>query len=278
MEKFAPLLLEEMDAHLNVIDLQKDDAIQATENAIKTIIVILERLKTFSIQYQFQSKADEINFFKVVKPRFVSKLIYYNEVHNIESNKPFGGNRNLRKYFNGELDKLKVYFNDNIDFYKYYRTGNTVLDKKYFVRGRYDIKLTLDSSYFQADNRFTTSHDFKVAKIIANDLIQDYLELQISKLEISPAPYKITERQVQKWTGSKIALIELIYALHAEGVFNNGTTDLKETAKFFEETFDIDLGQFHRTFFEMRARKSERTKFLNSLRDTLVRRMDEVDE
>ncbi|WP_091392584.1 hypothetical protein [Flavobacterium noncentrifugens] len=28
----------------------------------------------------------------------------------------------------------------------------------------------------------------------------------------------------------------------------------------------------------MRARKSERTKFLNSLRDTLVRRMDEVDE
>ncbi|MFH6994572.1 RteC domain-containing protein [Flavobacterium sp. FlaQc-48] len=31
-----------------------------------------------------------------------------------------------------------------------------------------------------------------------------------------------------------------------------------------------------RTFFEMRARKSERTKFLNSLWDTLVRRMDEV--
>ena len=91
-------------------------------------------------------------------------------------------------------------------------------------------------------------------------------------------PYSITEKQAQKWTGSKVALIELIYALHAEGVFNNGTTDLKETAKFFEETFDIDLGQFHRTFFEIRARKSERTKFLNSLRDTLVKRMDEVDE
>jgi len=107
---------------------------------------------------------------------------------------------------------------------------------------------------------------------------QVYLERELLKLDNKPVPYSITEKQVQKWTGSKVALIELIYALHAEGVFNNGTTDLKETAKFFEETFEIDLGQFHRTFFEMRARKSERTKFLNSLRDTLVRRMDEVDE
>ena len=65
-----------------------------------------------------------------------------------------------------------------------------------------------------------------------------------------------------------------VYILPKQGVFNNGTTDLKETAKFFEERFDIDLGQFHITFFEKRARKSERTKFLNSLRHTLVKRME----
>ena len=113
---------------------------------------------------------------------------------------------------------------------------------------------------------------------MANEQLQIYLENEIGKLDVKPGLYKLSERQIQKWTGSKIALIELIYALHAEGVFNNGMTDLKETAKFFEETFDVDLGQFHRTFFEMRARKSERTKFLNSLRDGLIRRMDEVDE
>jgi hypothetical protein len=278
MKVFTSKLLAELEEHLIEIDLQKESTIQSAENAIKVTIVILEKLKTFSISHTFENKGEEINFFKIIKPQFVSRLIYYNEIHNIESNKPFGTSRHLRKYFNAELDKLKIYFNENLDFYKYFRTGNTVLDKKYFLRGRYDIKLTLDSSYFQADNRFTTSHDFKVAKIIANDQIKVYLENEVAKLDAKPEPYKISERHIQKWTGSKIALIELIYALHAEGVFNNGTTDLKETAKFFEETFDIDLGQFHRTFFEMRARKSERTKFLNSLRDTLVRRMDEVDE
>ena len=278
MREFAPKLLEELDAELNVIDFEKSDRIQSTEHAITSVVSVLEKLKLFAIKHKFESAIDEIIFFKIVKPKFVSKLIYYNEVYHIETNKPFGGRKNLRKFLYQELDKLKGYFKDNHDFYKYYRTGNNVLDGKYFVRGQYDIKLTLDSSYFQADNRFTTSHDFTVAKILANEQLQIYLENEIGKLDAKPEPYKLSERHIQKWTGSKIALIELIYALHAEGVFNNGMTDLKETAKFFEETFDIDLGQFHRTFFEMRARKSERTKFLNSLRDGLIRRMDEVDE
>jgi len=278
MIAFTQKLLEELEAELNKIELEKQDLSERAEAAIKTTIVTLEKLKTSFVKFKFDSKIEEINFFKNIKPKFVSKLIYYNEIYNIETSRPFGGQKYLRKYFNSELAKLKSYFNENIEFYKYYRNANTYLDSKYFVRGQYDIKLTLDSFYFQADTRFTTSHDFKVAKIMANDLIQVYLETEIAKLESKPALYNISDRQVQKWTGSKIALIELIYALHAEGVFNNGMTDLKETAKFFEETFDIDLGQFHRTFFEMRARKSERTKFLNSLRETLVRRMDEVDE
>ncbi|MFT3795234.1 RteC domain-containing protein [Flavobacterium sp.] len=277
MNDFATRLLEGLAAQLKTIELEKD-SIKAAEDSIKATILVLEQLKTYFLKYAFDSKVEEIHFFKDVKPQFVCKLIFFNDVYNIQTNKPFGGNKYLRKYFNSELAKLKCYFNENIEFYKYFRTGSVHLDKKYFVRGRYDVKLTLDSSYFQADNRFTTSHDFKVAKILANDMLQVYLETELSKLETKSMPFSIPDRQVQKWTGSKVALIELIYALHAEGVFNNGNTDLKETAKFFEETFDIDLGQFHRTFFEMRARKSERTKFLNSLRDTLVRRMDEVDE
>ena len=55
----------------------------------------------------------------------------------------------------------------------------TYLDYKYFVRGKHDIKLSLDTFYFEADHNFSTSHDYKVAKIIANDLIQVYLEDQL---------------------------------------------------------------------------------------------------
>ena len=80
------------------------------------------------------------------------------------------------------------------------------------------------------------------------------------------------------WTGSKVALIELLYALHTEGVFNNGTSDLKDIAEYFENVFSIDLGQYHRAFLEIRMRKTDKTKFLNGMKEKLIRRMENTDE
>jgi Asp-tRNA(Asn)/Glu-tRNA(Gln) amidotransferase C subunit len=69
-----------------------------------------------------------------------------------------------------------------------------------------------------------------------------------------------------------------LYALQSEKVFNNGTTDLKEIAEYFENIFNVDLGQYRRTFLEIRVRKNERTKFLNTLKETLESRMNNSDE
>lgn len=280
MKNYSQTLLSELNRQLELVHAENEEPIKCAEAAIKILITTLEKLKTFFVTYEFRNKSEEIDFFKHIKPQFVYKLIYYNEVYNIETNTPYGGEKILRKFYNAELEKLKVYFDENLDFYKYYRTGSDYLDKKYFLRGRHDIRLTLDSFYFQADHRFTTSHDFKVAKIMANDLIQVFLEGEIHKLEKRSISVGGAETIMgkQKWTGSKVALVELIYALHAEGVFNNGASDLKDVASFFESVLNVELGQFHRVFLEMRLRKSDRTKFLSALRETLVRRMDEVDE
>jgi len=67
----------------------------------------------------------------------------------------------------------------------------------------------------------------------------------------------------------------LIYALCAQGILNNGNVDVKIIAKTFERTFNIDLGDFYHTFLELKARKINQTKFLDSLREALVRKMDE---
>ncbi len=280
MKLFSESLMSEMEHQLNLVHLEIENPLQSSEESIKIVVSMLEKLKTFFMKYKFQNKIEEIEFFRNIKPKFASRLIYYNEIYNIETNKPTGSKKTIRKYYNAELAKLKTYFNENREFYHYYRTGNRCLDNKYFIRGKYDVRLTLDSFYFQADHRFSTSHDYKVARILANDLIKIFLEEEIEKLESkflknpSPTPFK----NGQKWTGSKVELIELIYALHGEGVFNNGASGLKEIASFFESAFDIELGQFHRVFLEIRNRKSERTKFLNTLKNKLISRMDKADE
>ena len=273
-------LLTNLNDQLSFIDLEIDNQSQRCEEALEIIIKTIKNLKELLIKHKFKSQEEEIKFFKEIKPQFTSKLIYYNTIFKIEMKKPNGGNRVLKKYYNNELIKLKAFFDSELEFYKYYRSGSSYLDYKYFLRGKFDIKMSLDSYYFETDNSFSTSHDFKVAKILANDLIQLYIENQL----VIISNKVITEKSQRKpnlkmvWTGSKVALIELVYALHSQGAFNNGIADLKDIAEYFEYTFDIDLGQYRRTFLEIRVRKSERTKFLNALKDGLIKRMDDTDD
>ena len=280
MNSKATQLLSKLNEQLNFTDLEIDDPIQRSESAINIIINSIEKLKIIFEKEKVKSQEIEIDFFKNIKPRFTSKLIYYNAVFKIETKKPHGGERILKKYLNNELDKLKRYFDNNLDFYKYYRTGSNYLDHKYFTRGKFDVKLALDSFYFEVDHTFSTSHDFKVAKIMAHDLIQVYLEDKLLMMENREPKEKsqVNPKVKQTWTGSKVALIEILYALHTEGVFNNGTSDLKDVAEYFENVFNIDLGQYHRAFLEIRMRKSDQTKFLNSLKEKLVKRMENTDD
>ena len=273
-------LLNKLNEQLNFIDLEIDDQIKKCEQAITVILKSINELKKAATKTNFKSKSEEIQFFKEIKPQFTSKLIYFNRVYKIEMKKPNGGNKILKKYYNNELLKLKAFFDNELEFYQYFRSGSTYLDYKYFLRGEFDIKLALDSYYFESDMSFATSHDFKVATILANDLIELYLENQLLMLENNENSEKSQRKPNVKltWTGSKVALIELIYALHTEGVFNNGAADLKDIAEYFEHTFEIDLGQYRRVFLEIRARKSDRTKFLTTLNDSLQKRMENSDD
>ena len=79
------------------------------------------------------------------------------------------------------------------------------------------------------------------------------------------------------WTGTKRALVELIYALDACGCLHKGTVDIKEIVCYFEYVFDIDLGDFYHTYMELKAKTKDRTGFLSTLKDRLLMRMREQD-
>jgi len=273
MDKFYNETYLKLETAIQELEIETDCPIKRIEAVIHHIIQSLADLKDFVLKNDFKNMEEEIHFFKYQKPIIVSKLIYYNAVYKIETKKPYG-EKQIKKFLNKELNKLKKFFDSNIDFYKYYRSGNSFLDENFFIRGKHDIRLWLDTFYFEADHRFSTSHDYKVAKILANDLIQVYLEDQLNNKHYK----KANSKSPLSWTGSKTALTELIYALYAQGVFNNGNTDIKLIAKTFESTFNIDLGDFYHTFMELKARKINRTKFLDILFEALIKKMDEQNE
>lgn len=211
MNKFYDETIHNLERSISEEEIEVDCSIQKVEAVIYRILKCLAELKDYVLKRGFKNTYEEIQFFKYQKPAILAKLIYYNAIYKIETKKPYG-TKPIRKYLNKELKKLKRFFDNNLDFYKYYRSNNSFLDEKYFVRGKHDIKLWLDTYYFQSDQSFSTSHDYKVAKIIANDLIQVYIEdLLYINAESGNA---LTDLPKLNWTGSKASLIELIYALH----------------------------------------------------------------
>lgn len=275
-------LLNDLDDQIQFLEAETESVLEKAEEGVRITKRALEQLRILSSKQKFSNIQNEIHFFKMIKPQVYSKLIYYVKLFNIESKRPRSSNKSQIKYFNKHIDTLQNYFNDHLEFYHYYRRGATFLDEHYFVRGKIDIRLFPDTFSFFTDEKFSTSHDTTVATILAYDMLIVYLKTEINSLEnnngmeLSINPFQKESRLF--WTANKTDLVELIYALQTSGAVNSGTSDIKEMALVCERMFNIELGDYYRTYLEIRSRKINQTKFLNKIKDSLIVRMESADE
>lgn len=278
MKNFALKLNKDLNTQLKTIDLEETDLIRKAQKSIVCIKNTLSKLKTFILNYPFKNEEEEILFFKEIKPGILSQLIYYIKINNIESKRPMGSVERQQNYLIHELEKLTLYFNSHLEFYRYYRMNSTFLDDKFFVRGRDDLHLHLDNLMIYIDPEFSTSQDCMVAKIIANDRLEVFLKTELDTLSKANNPNRAElgslENTPLQWTDNKTALVELIYALHATGSINNGRSEIRELAAFFEQAFSIRLTDIYHTYLEIKVRSTP-TKFIDNLRSTLLRKMEE---
>ncbi len=83
---------------------------------------------------------------------------------------------------------------------------------------------------------------------MAYEELQQYLHHLLKKLKSNSIPRISQTHNTMQWTDSKVALIELAYALHSSGSLNAGKVGIKQIISFFEQSFEIDLGNFYRVF------------------------------
>lgn len=177
-EKLADILYK-VDIEIDNIDLYGYDIIETSLSMVHRLQNVLVDLRGELQTYTFPTKEEEIYFFKNQKPELLGRLLYFYKIYRIETQCPTGSNEVIRLYINKELDSLTYFFNRNLDFYQYYRSHSTIHDEHYFLRGRTDIRLCTDSAQFDKDPSFSTGYDYKVAKILANEMLRIYLNKRL---------------------------------------------------------------------------------------------------
>ena len=279
MNNFFDKLNKNLNSKLQAIDLEETSLINKAQRSITCIKSALSKLKDFVLKNTFKDEEEEILFFKEIKPGIFSQLIYHVKINNIESKRPIGSFEIQQNYLLNELLKLTMYFNSHLEFYRYYRMKSTFLDDKVFVRGKEDLHLHLDNMMIYVDPEFSTSQDYMVAKIMANDRLEVYLKTEIDALIIkSNNPNwgqvgSLGNTSLQ-WTDNKTALIELIYALYACGSINNGRCELREVTAVFEQIFNVRLTDIYRTYLEIKIRSTP-TKYIDALKVALIRKIED---
>lgn len=278
--KYYHQIVANLERKIQTINSGNNNVFEEIELGIFNSKRTLKKLRMKISTEGFLSPADECLFFKTIKPKPLGYLIFYLTLTNFETGRPQNSVKRIKNYIQDHLSTYQSYYLEHKNFYQYLERNRTDRDSEYFLRSAGIIKFHPDVLQYCVDDGFSTSHDFITAKIFAHKLLIERLHNELKALE---NPHQLPEPQAQlsfqlQWTGNKVDLTELIYALHETGVINNGNIDIKDLVHAFENFLNIILGNYYHSYSEMKSRKINRTKFLERITKNLLRRMDQADE
>ena len=276
--EYCNQIVANLERKIYSINSQSKSIFEEIEAGVYCCKTSLNLLRDQLLSKKYLSKEEECLFFKKIKPIAIGYIIYFLSLADFETKRPQNSKEKVIRHIQDYIDHYQSYYLEHRSFYHYLERKRTDRDLEYFLRSKGPVQFHPDALPYCMDANFSTSHDYIVAKIFAHKLLIKRLIKELDTLENPqslPIPTFTSELQ---WTGNKVDLIELIYALHETGTINNGNTDIKVLAKVFQEILNIDLGEYYRTFIEIRSRKLTPTKFIDQMKSCLYRRMSQADE
>ena len=182
MDNFINNLEKEIEKKLKTIESADLNIMKKSLETSQILVNAFQKVKEFIGSYTFKDEAEEIDFFKEIKPRLFYRLLSYCKIYNIEMNRPVGVD-SQRAYLIDEIKAINRYNAKRSDFVHYYRSGLTHLDSIYYLRGRIDTALYLELFYYEREPMCSTNCDFKFARLKANEMLMVYLNKELEALE-----------------------------------------------------------------------------------------------
>jgi RteC protein. len=266
---YSEQVLTNLRKDLGILMLDGDNKLIQFESAFYLVDKALSKVKHYLSNYEFKNEEEEITFFKELMTEFLKESVYFAELFNLESSKPPGPKKDIKRYFEGELKSIRSFLRSNQNLYNYLLLNKTNQDKVFFLRSSMTPIYKPNLFWQTLDTRFCTVYTLYIARIKGSLALSEFIDYQLKLLNGDESEPTYKRKNPLLWTGKKVELVELVYALKQTGVLNHGRADLKEIAYRMGAFFGMNLHDFYRTFREITLRKKSRTSFLDTMRDQL---------
>lgn len=279
IEQLAKRWLVELEKELEEI---LDTGYDSLEQLRRTVQLVEKTLNKLRLQVQekgFSSEAEEINFFKRLKPKFYHWKIYFLELYAMERSRPAFGASEQQAWVEREMVYVERFFYQHHFLYEYYRLNSSDLDGLYFVRGVGKGSMLLPEVP-ELDKAFNTEGDYLFAKFMAFEKLRDWL--------VERARYLLANPNVDlgnvaagelRWTGDSINLAELAFGIHRTAQVNNGTASIGAIFRWLEEKLQISIGIPSKRLSEIRRRTTiSKTRYLDEMSEAVIAKLDKEDE
>jgi hypothetical protein len=282
LKQLSETLYPQMMAQVEETSCRVKDPLERLAAILKVIRGALEQLKGFIEQNPFESEADEICFFKQIKPLFYQWQLYYTELYTIESGATYNDADKLIVKLEEELLYVERCFRQHAFHYQYYKLRATELDSLYFVRD-IQVQSILLPDVPELHPAFATSSGYLFAKFMAFEELKGWLTDKIARLKRHPEnTWEVMndkEAGEMYWTGDPINLGEVAHGIHLTGQLNNGTAGIGEIFRWLESKLHVTLGKPAKKFAQIKGRKRlARTKYLDEMKEQIGRKSDKEDE
>ena len=271
MKTYADNLFDELSEELALYGDLGALPVRRVTGAIHSLQQALEKLKNDISQNPFTDEAEEIRFFKYVKPKFTAEHYYAMEIFTIETARPLNDIVALRTFYEQELRYISRFWEQNKFLYTYFQYDMNDLDHLLFVRGKRPSDIPIPDTLI-LDPDFNTCCDQLWGKFLAFDRLHDYLLDEIDALQ-RPV---VHENGKLTWTGGVVNLVELACGIWLTGQLNNGNASITQIITWLETHLHVKVGRPHRRWETISTRKRlSITKFIDQMAEAIRKRLDD---
>lgn len=152
-----------------------------------------EQCKTLLKKVVFENDAEEIEFFKNVKPYITCQIEYYVLLSEallfVPGNRPTDTTELVISFWKDQEKRCQRFFDKHRLIIEYYEGGNTALDDEYFLRrnNSIDVSTLSPAPVHEEDNEFCTYADPLVRGYLAYKKYNAYVKNQLKLLQASEA-------------------------------------------------------------------------------------------